>query len=86
MWCVPLLDKVDERRRCVCLRWRPEDEMDYKIEGSMSKKRKFPETEEWFGMELFSINRGSVHVVRLNIGIAPFRSGLHCPENRFSIK
>lgn len=55
------------------------------MEGRISKKTKCPQAGEWFLEELFSTIRGNMHVVRFINGIAPSRSGLNRPGQRFYI-
>lgn len=61
----------------LCLWWIIEDAVNFTMEGSMSEKWIWLETENRLRMEPFSIILESMHAVHSIYDIAPFHSDLH---------
>lgn len=88
MHCVagtPMLDKLEETLGTVVLRWSTDDEKLQTEQSIEDKTKNASGGDNAFGVELFKVIKGTVHLGRSSYGIAPVSWSLHIPKHLFYI-
>lgn len=85
MECSDSLDDVDERFECKCLRWSINDEMDYMQRREVKREQAVQSVGEWFRLEWFSNNEGSLGIVLGSYRIRSFSGGFSDLKTDFTL-